>query len=241
MDEAQRFLRYVTPGLTFIILTASYSYFSQHDWTLQATKDFLLKDSIGTAIGLFFTSGGIGFLLSVFHHFLFWSCAYSGLATDHWGVLEHAIREGHLKLQPWGLDKEAVGERRLGRAGAWRVVSSIWHERRESSTRIKGADQRTKSLSDIMHGAGTAFLGSIAALFMWLWLHGRHASFLSLSFLLTLFGALAVVGVHSWNFRQTIKHCQGVVDIVLSDELRLERLHNKEPVVVIVSANDFVR
>jgi len=240
VDEAQRFLRYLTPGLTFVILIASYSYLSQHDWTLKFTKDFLSQNSVGTAIGLFFVSGGIGFLLSAFHHVLFWSPIYRRLAlvTDYRQVLEHAVGTGRLELRLRD-EVQDIAKRRLSHAGSWRVVSSLWHERRESSARIKGADRRTVSLSDIMHGAGTAFIGAVAALVVWAYLHLRHtACWPGGSFWIVLVVAVAVAGVHLWNFRQTVEHCQGVIGTMLSNELRLERLDKKRPAVVILSETD---
>ena len=73
MDEARRFLRYVTPGLVFAVQALLLLFIINPAWTttqlLGQTKDA----GAGLAVALFLASGGLGYLFSVVHHRLHWS------------------------------------------------------------------------------------------------------------------------------------------------------------------------
>lgn len=237
MDEARRFLRYIIPGLIFVLEVVLYLYLSQEVWLVPQMRKFLSTDNIGVVIGLLLASGGIGFLLSTIHHCLYWTQFYEWLriVVDHRAMLKKVreIKLLELQLQDKQLqDKSELETRPLSRAGAWRVVCSIWHERRTSSKRIEGANPRVDSLTDIMHGAGTSFVGSILALLMWLYIHQRVSGHLPSLYSWIL--PIIFVLFHLSNFRQTVPYCQGVIEMVLWDELQAQKKCN-EPVKTTIS------
>jgi hypothetical protein len=70
MDEARRFLRYVTPGLTFAVQALLLLFIVNPPWTLDRIGELKKDTGAGLAFALFLASGGIGYLLSVVHHTL---------------------------------------------------------------------------------------------------------------------------------------------------------------------------
>jgi hypothetical protein len=67
MDEARRFLRYMTPGLTFAVQALLLLLIADWEWTLKRLGELKKDAGAGAAFGLFLTSGGLGYLFSVLH------------------------------------------------------------------------------------------------------------------------------------------------------------------------------
>jgi hypothetical protein len=68
MDEARRFLRYVTPGLTFAVQALLLLFIVNPPWTLDRIGELKKDAGAGLAFALFLASGGIGYLLSCSPH-----------------------------------------------------------------------------------------------------------------------------------------------------------------------------
>jgi len=247
MDEARRFLRYVTPGIVFVIELAIYLILSQRAWTASQIQH-LLSINISVLIAFLLASGGIGFLLSVLYHTLSW-CPRCPLlpAPDHREMLQQAEHANYLEIILQGQpETEEKLSKKLSKEGAWRVLTAMWHERVEASDRIKDACRRTDSLADLVHGAGTAFVGSVLAAAIWLLAYlyicrtepssckGWYIGFLS-----ALVVAVLLPIVHRGSFLRTREHFQGIIQITLFDELGHEWLCNKcRPVKVHIREED---
>jgi hypothetical protein len=177
MKEARRFLRYVLPGLVLLIEVCLYLWISSYHQFVQLIKEF--GKDVAFPVSVFFASGGIGYLLSLIYHVLYWATGIRELvAVDHRPLIKDAVNRKWLKLQRRG-DEGEVNVKELTQAGAWCIVTSFWHERKESSKRIKGANSRIDSLSDITHGLGTTVIGSIIAIPLWQCAHNRLLTKLS--------------------------------------------------------------
>jgi hypothetical protein len=68
MDEARRFLRYVTPGLAFAVQMLLLFFVLDRTWTFDQIKSLSTNADVGAALGLFLTSGGLGYMFGVVHH-----------------------------------------------------------------------------------------------------------------------------------------------------------------------------
>ena len=160
MKESSQFLRYLSPGLVFLFEFVVLWSLAQGfpETSAEATKG--MSASLLLAAVLVFATG-IGYLLSSFHHLLYWNIYPQFLILDYRPLLAAVRSNGRLVLlSSW---EDEMDPWNLSRAGQWRVVTSIWKGRRENSQRIKGADDRTDSLADLMHGAGTVFVGAVSA------------------------------------------------------------------------------
>jgi hypothetical protein len=180
---------------------------------------------------LLFGSVGLGYIFSIFHHL------FISFLIDHRQMLENAILNERLKLYLAGQREHEILPSDLRKKGAWVVVTGIWHEMKEKSDLIKSANPRIESLTDIMHGSGTTSWGSIfAALLGWLIYHKFFSACTDLYYI--VIPLFIVIPMHFWNFCNTIKACQGVVEIVLSDELRLQKNMRNKPIEIIVSKRE---
>jgi hypothetical protein len=168
MDEARRFLRYVTPGLTFAIQALLLLFIINPAWTvsqlLKQTKDA----GAGLAVALFLASGALRYLFSVIHHRLHWWLECRWLSTiDHSKVVHKLFDADLLDLRKLS-DKITVkidrSTDRIDRRTAWVVVTAVWKESLRNTSGIQSADPCATGLTDIMHSAGTARIATFSAL-----------------------------------------------------------------------------
>jgi hypothetical protein len=241
MDEARRFLRYVTPGLVFAVQALLLRFIINPAWTttqlLGQTKDA----GAGLAVVLFLASGGLGYLFSVIHHRLHWCTRRSTI--DHTRVVNKLLDAGLLDLQK--LDKTTTVKIRetdkIDRRAAWAIVTAIWKESLRNTSGIQSADACATGLTDIMHSAGTARIATISALGvvgLWSVLDvcgqlGAHSGFMPSSrfcggvsiaitivsiVIAALLGVLLLV-LHHVNYLRTGELTERFIHEVLSDTL----------------------
>jgi hypothetical protein len=228
MNEAQRFLRLVLPGLAFLVEV--WLLIAVTDWqrTLERTMAWLQGDALGTAVSLFVVSGGIGFVLATIHHFLHWRLWIPLRLAARPTAVEKAIGAGLLEL----IDAEtrqcmtAYPKPRQ----QWQVLVSLWHQRKSTSSQIGSATDRVESLSDLVHGVGTGLVGSIFAIVVWMLLAGPIGG-------PGIGVAAALLLLHTTSFWLVTRQAQGIVDMVLLDALFAEaEAKQQAPVRVFFSA-----
>lgn len=243
MKETRRFLRYVIPGLVFIIEVSLYLCLFSCQGFVKSIKDIgnNLNVNIAFPVLVFLASGGIGFFLGVIYHTIFGTAGFQLLAVDHRPLIEDVDRRGWLRLQRRGTGI-TVNATNLTQPGAWRIVNSFWHERTGSSERIKAANQVIDYLTDIMHGLGIALIGSVIAVLAWLFIHFKFpAKFPWLvpceRFLYII--PFIIIIFHFINFQRVAKNFQSVVDIIISDELQEEFSKKGKPTIINVAQIDY--
>lgn len=72
MDEARRFLRYVTPGLVFLVETLLLLWVLLPDWPEEQLRQIKKDAGLGFVLAAILGSGGLGFVFSIAHHWLHW-------------------------------------------------------------------------------------------------------------------------------------------------------------------------
>jgi hypothetical protein len=185
---------------------------------------------IAFPITLFVASGGIGFLLGVVYHTLYWREWTIKILprADHTQLIERAIDRKWLEIYEHK-NKDFIPTNAITRSDAFCIVTAFWHEHLKEFNKIESANPRVVSLTDIMHGLGATYFGSIFALivliiyiilsgdiFRWYWIFPG---------VIALFFAL----FHLHNFDNTVKQVQEIVDMVFIDVLREYNLKYREP------------
>jgi hypothetical protein len=162
MDEARRFLRYVTPGLVFLTETLILLWFIESDVIYKILKSFNKESGVGLVVATLLASGGVGFMFSVFHHWLHWRDHLA--AVDHRPFIDSLRKRRIIRLWDRNSGDPVPDTVTPNRFEAWSIVTGLWHERltRENSL-IKGADPRSTSLVDLVHSVGTARVAAGAA------------------------------------------------------------------------------
>lgn len=235
MEEARRFLRYVIPGLLFFIEISLYLFFSAHAQFSSFLREY--GKDLAFPVTVFLASGGVGFLFGVIYHSFYWTEINRFFGVNHMPLMQDCVERGWLKLV-LRKDGTNLNISKLTRSGAWRVVTAYWHERRECSKKIKAANARTDSLTDIMHGLGTTFFGSLCAIPLWIYIHKMLVcSYPSWFYYFIPLGLLFLNGV---NYCRVVRDFQSIVDIIMSDDIKSEYEKNKTAVVVNLSSIDYV-
>jgi len=216
MDDAKRFIRYVIPGIVFFIEVSFYLFISAKQSlidNIQASELITSENSgISLTLAALLTSGGLGYIFGniyyVFH------CFSLGL-VDHTELIKYAEKEKWISV----VDKKAMN---MNKNDAWRIVTSLWKSRIESSIRIKGIDGRMDSLADIMHGLGTSIVASLFAMLFWVYLHCSWTSTRPWegTAIYALIISMLMVAVFIVNYILTKKNIQRIMYIILSEELQ---------------------
>jgi hypothetical protein len=238
MEDYKRFFRYVIPGLVFIIEVSVYLLLSAFEEFICLIKNNL-KD-VAIPVSALLLSGGIGYLLGVFYHTLFHivrnkKSFWGYFIADHLALIMDAVENRRWLALQNRENGEEISVDRLTQSGAWRIVTVFLNTRMVYSERIKSAKQRLESYGDIMHGAGTTFIGSILAIPAWLCIHYELSSSCPIRVLLF---SILISSIHLCNYMNVVKDYQGVSNIIIANELQEECRKNKKKPVIIIAEDD---
>jgi low affinity Fe/Cu permease len=236
MAETKRFIRYVIPGLLFMAEFSLFLFLSNPHSFYDKVREL---SNIGFPIMVFVGSGGIGFLFSIFHHFLYWHVyIYLGkrpaLCCDHREMLINAEKQSFLILHLQnGTEIEA---NKLSTAGAWRVINAIWDRRKEASKEIKGSIESSTYLSDLMHSTGTALVACLVAVCLSIIILGSSLYEFSNHWWIAYIISVAILIItHFFNYCMVVKHTQGVTNSLALDEFYLNYQKEKKPIITFVT------
>jgi hypothetical protein len=163
MDEARRFLRYIVPGILFLVEGLLFTWILFPDWAEQEISLLTDDAGVGFALAGILGSGGLGFLFSLVHHQAHWSCP----SIDFRNTITRARNSSLLTLADADGHPITSGSGTLLTARqAWVVVTAIWSERRLTSKLIEGAEPRASTLADLVHSLGTGRIATACALFL---------------------------------------------------------------------------
>jgi len=238
MEEARRFIRYVFPGVAASIEFLLLVYLSS-----PSNQEFPIKLNldIGGSISAILVITGLGYLFSMFHHTLLWTLyPLLGLAPNYRPLFIQSVKDNLISLNVLNdpnidMDNENITDC-LKIKGAWRLHMALWHERLNSSEFIKSTNKRADSLSDIVHGAGSTFAGSIIAVIAWLYIIDRYK--LSDFGCIPYWIAIVLIIINLYGLIMTSKHAQSFVQIVLHDSLYKESRKGIYPVTCFVTKKD---
>jgi len=236
MDEARRFLRYITPGLVFLVETLVLIWILLPNWPQEHIFKLKKDAGIGFILATIIGSGGLGFVFSVVHHTLLWGCRWIWLTgpVDHRNLIARLrsrniirifdIQSGNVMLLDyWTPDKFE----------AWAIVTALWHERivtsKKNSIKIKSAEPRADSLSNLYHSLGAARIASVFAVIAALSVASHVADFSPdmsdvIRFIIAIMIATTLVVFHFYAFCRAGLAAQKVIEEVLTDALVDETL-----------------
>jgi hypothetical protein len=238
MEDARRFLRYVIPGLLFLIETFIYLILSSKTPIDKIMEDFIKGSSNNLAlpISIFILSGGIGFLLSIIYHFLYWTFPFRKLVVNYIPLIIDCVNNEWLQLKN-RKDESNINISALTQYGAWRAINAYLNGRKGYSERIKSGITRTDSLSDLLHGLGTSVIGSLLAIVMWVYfLINLPCKFYPTIFVILL--SIAIFIIHYRNYRHVIKDFESIVGIIMTDEIKENFENFGEKTVIYLSEID---
>ncbi len=177
MDEARRFLRYVLPGSTAVLLVIWYLWMADREWVQSGFAAVFKSENAGvsTAVGLLLGSGVVGYLLSCAHHLLYHRCSLyrSGkLVPDLRPAITRFSSEAMKKLKVWDTEGQEINswDSRTPHE-AWIVLTVLFHSNMQRGSKLEAAGSRCQSMWDLFHASGAMLVGGVLAVPMWLILH----------------------------------------------------------------------
>lgn len=240
MDEAGRFFRYIIPGVTFFVELLLLLLLMQWEWVLGHKS--LLKELFVTAgnftgvLSFIVASGGVGYLLGTIYRGTFELCLSPRYYAN---IIQDARKQNwnHLSIQVYGQDQNNTNPILLARR-SWIVFTFILHERLAFSARANTIINRSESLNNHVHGAGTAFTSSLIAFAVSFISHQLHPSTSWGLYWAGLGIGIVLIIIHCVVYKQTLKFNLGFHKLVFARELD-EAYHyfGRKPVTVFVPPN----
>lgn len=224
MDEARRFLRFVTPGLVFAVEVVILLLILRPDRASVWREDFKQDSGLAVLFGGLLASGGLGFIFSAVHHN--WHACQKEQIMNHGPVLKRLVDANVLVLH--NTDRGEITPEK-----AWIITTAIWHQLAKTNDKIGSTETRTKDLVDVMHSLGTARIASIFAPMLALYLASIHGM-VSLHFWPIARFLIAVsIAIVAWRtfrsgYYRTAIISQSVIDQVLYDALVDEKSKNDD-------------
>jgi hypothetical protein len=230
VDEGMRFLRYAMPGAVFLVELAVLLAIASPD--VSSSNRALLENmnrlagSWGSAVSAVVACIAAGVVLSMIHHALCRCTSYWNHAEKMRDALAKAEENGLLELKSTAGERARAGD--LTCAGGWTVFCSIYDEMKAVCPMMSGGKMRRSRNADLMHMAGTTFIGSVMAgitcvLFLWRY----DALALRLNVLCAvLVWILLFCAPQLMSFLKVTKNQSSLVNTALLDAL--EQYHSKQ-------------
>lgn len=251
LNEAQRFFRYIIPGLISIVELLGYLLISGD---LTFCELISRVQNAGTAITAFLGSGAIGFVWGAIYYQIFWELpvfkdgesrnrlkllSWCGKKmVNHCPVLRDAECRKWLKLRDASEDRE-VEANKLNRRGAMRVCGAYLNMRADASKNVNEvAMRRLDRLADLVTGLGTTCIGSFFALIGFTFLHCcAWQGHLCRALLSWGFGLIILI-FHCKNYFDVSKDCENIHGMIFLKELESECKERLKPITLYVFQED---
>lgn len=227
MNEAQRFLRYVTPGLVFLAETLILLLILFPDWTVAQVNAVKGNEALGVIFATLLMSGGIGFIFSVVHHVIHWT-RFDARMLDHSGLIARLRAREVIQLVDARTNIPISDNVVVTRVDAWVIATSLSNERLTTSEQIKGADLQVGVLVNMMHTTGTTRTATVVAWLVAFAIAAHVGHFSSefapvVRFIVANIVAGLLLFVQHENYKRVSQLAQGLVEEVLHDALLMEK------------------
>ncbi|MBM9498636.1 hypothetical protein JWG44_00005 [Leptospira sp. 201903071] len=156
MTEFNKIIRYLFP--VFIYFGYTFLFISLLLLPHYIFYETLSEINLNTTFILAF-SGGIGYVISLIHHYLFWNC-HIYPKTRYTKYIASLHNRNLLELT--SNNKRLI--RKLDERDYWRILNIIWHRLREEDKALEKVNSRNDSLTDLMHGNGSSLVSLILSI-----------------------------------------------------------------------------
>jgi hypothetical protein len=240
MDEAKRILRYILPGMAYVILLMIMFFILE---PREAKKLFLeLRTGIdlGEVLVAFVFSGGLGYMFSIIFFGCMWlrfSFGKAGHIYNHLDLLTSLIDSGKLRIIEFstGDSKEEKFELKDG-LHAWYILNVAWHGQTKTSQFIEGIDAKFNPYySDVTTALATTLTGSIFSLITFLILVFQYYFTFTWPIFWCFFIYVCFIFFCWIRHRKMYKIYQAVINTAFATEIHRLYKKTEEPVEIIFS------
>jgi len=218
MDEVRHFLRYTLPGLSAVIQLLIGLSITDSGIVCKILSAKDLTQSLGIILAIFIGSGGLGYLFANIYFSLYWSWPFSRLiAIDHLILLKD-LRKEIIEIVDFS-GKAYAND--LSKREAWTIFTQYWHSKIKENKKIEGINIITDRLTDVTHGLGATFIGSLSALVSWIVIHlsiaQSSASFISPKIFIVFLAWAILIFMLGVAYRRTNLALQSIANTTLTD------------------------
>lgn len=169
MNEAQRFMRYVLPGMVSLLLFTVFSILASGKPCEDIIKFFNDKGTatvLGSILTVFLSSGALGYLFSTLYFLLSQKC----IGLDHRPAIRILIDDGYniQILCSNCMNKYRFDNSNLTIQDALAIINAWWWYLRGIDKSVKSIDDYLLRLSDAFHCLGATVVGTIIGFIIWL-------------------------------------------------------------------------
>ena len=210
MKDAKNFLRFILPGITSIILLLIALKISDSD-SFNRISNFTDSNSksIGVVIGLFLTSGGLGYIYSQIYWGLNWHrwiCNLKIVAIDFRPILNKLVKNNKLSIVneldvPFTL-KEIE---KFTKRDAWTIMTIHYPSTVNFRDGKSAAEIVLDSVINITHSLGATIIGMIIAFIVWFVVHCCFNDLFSVKVLLIIIIWFILIYLLGTGRYQTLK------------------------------------
>jgi hypothetical protein len=227
VNEAQRYLRYVMPGVLFAVQAVVLLWISLPEWTNSEIIQPLAAThaSLAIAVASVFASGAIGYVFATAHHWLHWHLRWDQKVINHSAQIKR-LRDSKL------LEERPTYSPVDTRLEAFDAMTVAWLPRLEENTPIGNAEKRITRFADLAHSAGAARVATGTALTVVLVIYsivGEWNPTLEnvVRFVVMLMIGIVVPLLFDQGYRHTGGMSQRVYDRILESVLKSESMAKK--------------
>lgn len=227
MNEAKRFLRYITPGFLFGSLLLIMLWITLPNWTSDIFKITLFgeENALAIVIGSIFTSGALGYLFATIHHWCHWNLPFDQSVINHSKQIESLRQKKIIPPKPTDAPNNVQLEALI-------TISTLWFERLGADNPIGNSENRVAAYGDLAHAAGAARVAAFFALLMSVivcMLYGNWDPkiwhIIRFIIMVSFGGIITLLFNNAW--RHTGKISQQLNDRILVDALDRENQHKQ--------------
>jgi len=236
MDEAKRIIRFILPGMVFVILILA----TLAILNIQAVIEIFSsigEASFGALLTLLVFSGGLGYVFSIIFFGTLWLIG----EKNKWHIynfrdpIKRLIASNKLQVFKINeLGEEVIFEIKSKRDGLY-IMNALWHGESAESQNIEAVSKKFDSyLSDIATGLGTALTGTLFSFFTSLFLFFEYNSNFSQIFLCVLIHGIFFYLVFL-SHKRTYKMYQTIANTTFATEISRKYEKEEKPIKIIFS------
>ncbi|MGE0636786.1 MAG: hypothetical protein AB7G44_04290 [Bacteroidia bacterium] len=226
MEEAKRIIRYILPGMVYIILLSlTFAILRTSDVKSLIAHPEKYNINIAEVFGIFVLSGGLGYIFSIIYFGLNW--LLSDLTVkhvyNHRNVLQGLISSDKLEI----IDDNGNGIdfKMINRRDAWYITNVLWHSRTKWVKSVEGVHLKLDSYySDLTTGLATTLIAAICSFVTFLILKNNGAYVkIDNSVGWCILGYLIFILLVFLNYYRTYKAYETMINSAIATEITKEK------------------
>lgn len=173
MNDVRSFLRYVLPGIIYLVLVGLSLAVSAPPEYFNNYKEWVSLGSSWTVLGATLISAGLGYLFSIIYFFIINRRVFEKLSPNNYQPAlrfiekNFGIRFYNNDYKVMDLTGKCICDQKLDRKGSWVVLQNIWTASQGYWKDMHETDKFVDRITNVLHGLGATMVATLMALLTW--------------------------------------------------------------------------